>query len=116
MQLILTITLTIVFGLSLLQCQQSSTSSSETVKADPQSVNSAPAKNDPTQHSDEAPRISLADAKKDFDAGSAVFVDTRAEVSYRTEHIKGAINVPAEAIQTRYAEVPKDKKVIAYCS
>jgi 3-mercaptopyruvate sulfurtransferase SseA len=65
---------------------------------------------------EEAARISLEDAKKDFDSGAAIFVDTRAESAYQNEHIKGAINIPAEAFQTRYKEVPKDKKIIAYCS
>lgn len=68
------------------------------------------------EHSDEAPRISLADAKKDFDAGSAVFIDTRAETGFKTGHIKGAINIPMESFAVRYKEVPKDKKIIAYCS
>jgi 3-mercaptopyruvate sulfurtransferase SseA len=124
MQFILTIMLTLTFGLSLLQCQQSETTSkSEAVKTNTQTANSAPvAKNNTTatehtdEHGDDAPRISVADAKKDFDAGNVVFVDTRAEASYRTEHIKGAINVPAQEIQTRYTEVPKSKKIIAYCS
>ncbi|CAN5748429.1 hypothetical protein BH20ACI4_BH20ACI4_21270 [soil metagenome] len=67
-------------------------------------------------HEDDAPRITLAEAKKEFDAGNAIFVDTRAEGSYKTEHIKGAINVPAEAAETRYKEIPTGKKIIAYCS
>jgi predicted sulfurtransferase len=121
MQFISTIMLTFVFALSMLPCEKAATGKSENVKnnvpvatatsdakTNSQAANAAP--------TDEAPRISLADAKKDFDTGNAVFVDTRAEVSYKTEHIKGAINVPAEALQTRYAEVPKDKKIIAYCS
>jgi predicted sulfurtransferase len=65
---------------------------------------------------DGAERISLDDAKKAFDDGSAIFVDTRAEVQYKQEHVKGSINIPAEAFETRYAEVPKDKKIITYCS
>ncbi len=65
---------------------------------------------------DEAPRISLADAKKDFDAGNAVFVDTRAESAYKNEHIKGSLNLPMEAVEARYKEIPTDKKIIAYCS
>jgi len=65
---------------------------------------------------DNAPRISLADAKTAFDEGNVVFVDTRAEAQYKTEHVKGSINIPAEAFQTRFAEVPKDKKIITYCS
>jgi hypothetical protein len=67
-------------------------------------------------HTDDAPRISLADAKKDFDAGDAIFVDTRAEVSYQQEHIKGAMNLPMEAVELRYKEIPTGKKIIAYCS
>ena len=68
------------------------------------------------EHSDEAPRISLADAKKDFDAGNALFVDTRPVAQFTAEHIKGAINIPVNEIEARYKELPKDKKIIAYCS
>ncbi len=76
---------------------------------------SAP-KADEHGHTDEAPRISLADAKKDFDAGNAVFVDTRAASAFKTEHVKGAINLPAEAFEAKYKEIPAGKKIIAYCS
>lgn len=65
---------------------------------------------------DDAPRITLADAKKDFDAGTAIFVDTRAEVAYQQGHVKGAINLPMEAFEARYKEIPTGKKIIAYCS
>ena len=69
------------------------------------------------QHpADDAPRISLADAKKDFDAGSAIFVDTRADAAYKTEHIKGSINMTMGDLDARYKELPTDKKIIAYCS
>ena len=75
-----------------------------------------PPKTDEHGHTDDAPRITLADAKKDYDSGNAVFVDTRAEVTYKQEHIKGAINLPMEAAETRYKEIPAGKKIIAYCS
>ncbi|MGI8669523.1 MAG: rhodanese-like domain-containing protein [Aridibacter sp.] len=68
------------------------------------------------EQEDDAPRISLADAKKDFDAGDAVFIDTRSAIAYKTEHIKGAISVPAGEFEKYYKSVPKDKKIIAYCS
>lgn len=68
------------------------------------------------EHTDDAPRISLADAKKDFDAGSTVFIDTRAANSYKTEHIKGALNMPAEVFEAKYKEIPTGKKIVAYCS
>jgi len=64
----------------------------------------------------EAPRINLADAKKDFDAGNVVFIDTRAEAAYKTERIKGSINMPMEGFEAKYKEIPTGKKIIAYCS
>ena len=77
--------------------------------------NSAP-KADEHAQTDDAPRITLADAKKDFDAGTAIFVDTRDEAAYKNEHVKGSINIPLNADEARYKELPKDKKIIAYCS
>ncbi len=108
-----------VFSLSVLTaCQSASTanqSASTANKAANNSNKSAP-KTDEHGHADDAPRISLADAKKDFDAGNVVFVDTRAEAAYKAEHIKGSINIPADAVETRYREIPTGKKIIAYCS
>ena len=65
---------------------------------------------------EEAPRISLADAKADFDAGKAIFVDSRPEEAYKAEHITGAINVPLSDVETKYKNIPTDKKIIVYCS
>lgn len=83
-------------------------------------TNSAPdtpaPKTDAHGHEDAAERISLAEAKKEFDAGTAVFVDTRDEASYQEEHIKGAINIPTKTVASRYKEIPTGKKIIAYCS
>ena len=77
--------------------------------------NTAP-KTDEHGHADEAERINLADAKKEFDAGNAVFIDTRAEAAYNTEHIKGAINITDANLEAKYKEIPQGKKIIAYCS
>lgn len=63
-----------------------------------------------------APRISLAEAKKAFDSGSAVFIDTRAADIYREEHIKGAINITLQDDASKYNAIPKGKKIIVYCS
>lgn len=65
---------------------------------------------------DTAPRISLADAKKDFDAGTAVFIDTHAPEQYAQRHITGSINVPANNLEPYVDKIPKGKKIIAYCS
>lgn len=73
-------------------------------------------KTNETAQMDDAPRISLADAKKDFDAGNAIFIDTRGEGSFNQEHIKGAINVMPEQVEMKYKEIPTGKKIIVYCS
>lgn len=69
-------------------------------------------------HSDgkDAPRITLAEAKKDFDAKTAVFIDTHAPEQYAQRHIPGSINVPGNNIEPYLNKIPKGKKIIAYCS
>ena len=64
----------------------------------------------------DAPRISLTEAKKDFDAGTAVFVDTHQKEQFAIQHIRGAINIPGNDIGTKADKIPKGKKIIAYCS
>lgn len=65
---------------------------------------------------DNAERISLADAKKEFDAGNAVFIDVRGAEVYKIEHIKGALNILSSDIAANINKIPKGKKIIAYCS
>ena len=104
----------LLFGFVVLTaCQDAA----EPLKVEKAKTNTATApQTDEHGHTDDAPRITLEEAKKDFDAGKAVFVDTRAETSYKTEHIKGAINVPIEAFQAKFKDIPTDKKLIVYCS
>ena len=65
---------------------------------------------------EDAPRISLADAKKAFDDGGALFVDARAAEAYKLEHIKGAINITSATLDARLKDLPPNKKIIVYCS
>lgn len=87
----------------------------EKAPSTPAPSSSAP-KVDEHGHVDDAPRITLAEAKKEFDAGNVVFVDTRAEAAFSAERIKGAVNVPEDAPDSRYSTIPKGKKIVAYCS
>lgn len=64
----------------------------------------------------EVPKISVADAKKEVDAGTAVIVDSRNEAVYKMEHITGSISVPNGSPKEKYDAVPKGKKVIVYCA
>ena len=116
MQIILSLAVTLTLGLAVMQCDSTSIlKSSSQNTANTTNVNAAPTK-PAAQTGDEAPRIALADAKKDFDDNAALFVDTRGESSYKDEHIKGAINISAENFDAKYKELPKDGKIIAYCS
>jgi hypothetical protein len=128
MRFIFSIFAVFALGLGILTaCQNNATpvnvtetaKTANTTNTNSTTVNSVPnaaSKVDEHGHADEATRISLADAKKEFDAGNAVFLDTRAEAAYNNEHIKGALNIAEANLEEKYKEIPKGKKVIAYCS
>jgi hypothetical protein len=81
-------------------------------------VSSPAAQTDSHGHTDgeDAPRISLADAKKAFDEKSAIFIDTHVKATYDAGHIPGAMNVTVQDLEARFSTIPKGKKIIAYCS
>lgn len=64
----------------------------------------------------DAPRLSLAEAKKHFDDKTAVFIDTHTKEQFDAEHIAGAINIQANTIKQNLEKVPRGKKIIVYCS
>lgn len=66
-------------------------------------------------NSDEVPRINLADAKKAFDDGSAIFVDSRSADSFKALHVKGAISIPFGSTDD-FSSLPKGKSIIVYCT
>ena len=120
MQILITMLAVAVFGLSFLQCDKSGAMSiSKNDKTKTAAVESPTPTVTPTDAPNgdhAAPRISLADAKADFDAGKAVIVDARGADSYKSEHIKGAINVPLSDFEANYKKIPTDQKIIVYCS
>lgn len=63
----------------------------------------------------DVPRITIEDAKKAFDDGKAVFVDSRGLDAYRQEHITGAVVIDDTA-EDKFDKLPKGKKIIVYCS
>lgn len=69
-----------------------------------------------TKYESEAkvPRISAEEAKKEFDAGNVVFVDSRGEGAWKMERLPGALNIPAGS--TDFSSLPKGKKIIVYCT
>ena len=61
-------------------------------------------------------RVSLADAKKAYDAGSAIFVDVRDGISYEDSHIPGAVWIPLNDLANRLAELDPKSWIIPYCT
>ena len=62
------------------------------------------------------PRISAEDAKKEFDAGNAVFVDSRGDAAFKEEHLPGAMVIQFGSSDDKFSSLPKGKKIIVYCS
>ena len=44
-----------------------------------------------------------------------LIVDVRAKAAYEAGHIDGAISLPDGEMESRLAELPKDKLIVAYC-
>jgi rhodanese-related sulfurtransferase len=59
-------------------------------------------------------QISLADARAQLDAGSAVFVDVRSGSEYAAGHIPGALTITSPELEQRLAALPEGAVVIAY--
>jgi rhodanese-related sulfurtransferase len=62
--------------------------------------------------------ITRDELKAKMDRGEDfVLVDTMAEIYYRHSHLPGAINLPADEVRERAAEVlpDKDAEIIVYC-
>ena len=64
----------------------------------------------------DVPRIPVGQAKAQFDAGEALFVDTRQAASYEQAHIPGAVLLPSSASREEYAALPGDVPIITYCT
>jgi predicted sulfurtransferase len=94
-------------GLSVLTaCQETASPTAKVETAKQTNANAAPNAN-----SNAAPKTD-----EHGHAGNAVFIDTRAETAYNTEHIKGALNITENNFEEKYKEIPQGKKIIAYCS
>jgi len=65
----------------------------------------------------DVPHISPEELKEKLDGGAdVVVIDVRSEEAFDRGHIKGAISIPLRSIAVRYAEVPSDKEIVAYCA
>lgn len=60
--------------------------------------------------------VSPADFKKALQDGSALIVDARTGEEFAAGHLAGALNIPAEEMAKRHAELPREKPLLIYCS
>ena len=61
-------------------------------------------------------RVSLSDARKAFDAQSALFIDVRDADSFASSHIPGAINIPQDQLLLRLDDLSSARWIITYCT
>lgn len=64
----------------------------------------------------DVPRISVADAKAGYDAGSILFVDVRSAGSYAESHIPGAESLPETGDENAFLALPHDTEIVTYCT
>ncbi len=65
---------------------------------------------------DSIPRINTAELEELMKQGQVVVVDVRNKDMYDRGHIRGAKLIPLNEVGERTKELPKDKKVVTYCS
>lgn len=66
---------------------------------------------------DKMPRLDAPEAKKLVDAGQAIVIDVRGPDAYKAAHIKGSLDFPLTRLEAKdFKGLPKDKRIIAYCT
>ena len=79
-------------------------------------ANQAPAPQAPNPE-DSMPRVSVEEAKAAVDKGTAVIIDVRGPDAYKAAHVKGALEHSLSLLeQGDFKDLPKNKRIIAYCS
>jgi 3-mercaptopyruvate sulfurtransferase SseA len=66
---------------------------------------------------DKAPRVTLAEFKKLFDARDVVVVDVRDEASFKAGHIPGALSIPLDQVTAKAEQLRSENKpIVTYCA
>jgi rhodanese-related sulfurtransferase len=60
-------------------------------------------------------RVSRDEMARLLESGEVILIDVRPAVEFRHGHIPGAIPFPVEELPQRLADLPKDKRIVAYC-
>ena len=72
----------------------------------------------PSQNAeDKMPRVNVEEARRLLAEGKAVIIDVRDADNYKASHIKGALHFPTDKLEAGdLKDLPKDKRIIAYCA
>ena len=68
------------------------------------------------QTTDGVARVTTAELEELMKQGKVVVVDVRNKDMYDRGHIRGARLIPLNEVGERAKELPKDKKIVTYCS
>ena len=64
---------------------------------------------------DGVPRMAPSVLKERLDAGDNVLVvDARSSGGYAARHIRGAISIPLDELESRMDELPRDQEIVFY--
>ena len=63
-------------------------------------------------------RISAVEAKARVDTARAIILDVVSPVAWDALDlaIAGAVRIPPDQVAARFAELPKDRAIVAYCT
>jgi len=59
--------------------------------------------------------VSVQQGKEMIDRGEVFILDVRTQEEYNESHINGSTLIPVQELDTRFKELPRDKKILVYC-
>ncbi len=66
---------------------------------------------------DSMPRVRVEEAKADVTSGKGVIIDVRGTDAWKIAHIEGAVDIQlADVEKGDFKNIPKGKRIIAYCT
>ncbi len=58
--------------------------------------------------------VSIQEARELLRTASVFFIDVRSQAKYDAGHLEGAVSIPIDELPSRFAEIPKDERIIVY--
>jgi rhodanese-related sulfurtransferase/DNA-binding transcriptional ArsR family regulator len=59
--------------------------------------------------------VSQAELRRQMEDGQVIVLDVRPESEYNAGHIAGARSMPIDELKSRLRELPKSRRIVAYC-